>query len=169
MAAVLPAVAIGTGILSGVGALSAGAQQSAAYSFQARQAALDARMQGLRGRADALNHRRQGIAILENALRNAASINARAAAGGIRSFSGSPRDIVEYNLGKAGRDYRLTQENVELAQAQSSLVEASGRIKAAQLTSAAGAARQQGYLNAVAAFGATAIRGQRLLGTYGQE
>lgn len=121
--------------VSAVGSLAAGAAQSQAYKMQAMSSLIE-------GNQKALEFRRQGLQVLNKIQETQASVNARAAAGGIDPFSGSSDALGEYALAKGTDEFIYAQENA----AQAIL---SGQANAAGYRSAASSARTMGLLNAV--------------------
>ena len=112
-----------------------GKMQAMSYRLQASQAELQ-------GRQNALNYSRQGLQVLRRQEQLAATVRARASAGGIDAFTGSPLTIQQVDMMKAQEEAQIAQENAQsaiygsLAQSQS-------------LQAAAGAARYMGNLGAL--------------------
>jgi len=145
-------VAVAASVVSGVQSIQMGKAQAKLYNMQATQAKLQAKSDMLRNRAETLNHKKQGIEILNNITRNMAAINARAAAGGIDAFSGSVANYAEVQTGKGTVDFYASTENQQMLQAQGEIIEAVGAVQAAQFVGAASLAKRQGYLNAMESF-----------------
>ena len=99
--------AIGT-VVSAVGQMQAAQAQAAAQRMQARQAELQ-------GRQNALQYNRQALQVFERQQRLAATARARAAAGGVDPFTGSPLTMQEVNAMIAGREMQIAQENAQSA------------------------------------------------------
>lgn len=137
-------IALATAGLSAVSLVSASQQRAAQMRLEAQQAELQ-------GRQNALNYNRQANQILERQQQLAAAARARAAAGGIDPFSGSPMTIQEVDAIKAAREIGISADNATLsvygglAQSQS-LQAAAGYAQTSGLISAATTAGQ-GYLN----------------------
>ena len=93
---------------SAVSTIQGAFAQASQYRIQAQQAELQ-------GRQNALNYSMQANQILERQLRLAGTIRARAAAGGIDAFTGSPMTVEQVNAMKAGREMQISKENAELA------------------------------------------------------
>lgn len=145
-------VAVAMAGISGIQSIQMGKAKGQLYQMQARQATLQAKSDMLKNRAETLNHKKQGIEILENVVRGMAAINARAAAGGIDAFSGSVANYAETQTKKGTVDFFASTENQQLLQAQGQIIEAVGASQAAQYTGAATLAKRQGYMNAMESF-----------------
>ena len=145
-------VAVAMSVTSGIQSIQMGKAKGQLYQMQARQATLQAKSDMLKNRAETLNHKKQGIEILENTVRGMAAINARAAAGGIDAFSGSVANYAETQTKKGTVDFFASTENQQLLQAQGQIIEAVGASQAAQYTGAATLAKRQGYINAMESF-----------------
>ena len=145
-------VAVAMSVTSGIQSIQMGKAKGQLYQMQARQATLQAKSDMLKNRAETLNHKKQGIEILENVVRGMAAINARAAAGGIDAFSGSVANYAETQTKKGTVDFFASTENQQLLQAQGQIIEAVGGVQAAQYTGAATLAKRQGYINGMESF-----------------
>lgn len=82
--------------------------QASAQRVQAAQAELQ-------GRQNALNYSRQATAVLNRQQQLAASARARAAAGGVDPFTGSPLTIQQVDAMRAGEEFGIAQQNAETA------------------------------------------------------
>lgn len=137
-------IALATAGLSAVSLISSSQQRASQMRLEAQQAELQ-------GRQNALNYNRQANQILERQQQLAAAARARAAAGGIDPFSGSPMTIQEVDAIKAAREIGISADNAALsiygglAQSQS-LQAAAGYAQTSGLIGAATTAGQ-GYLN----------------------
>lgn len=103
--AVVAAVAAGA---SAISTIQQGQAQASQYRIQAQQAQLQ-------GRQNALNYNMQANQILERQLRLAGTIRARAAAGGVDPFTGSPLTLEQMNAMRAGKEMQISMENAQLA------------------------------------------------------
>lgn len=99
------ASAIGMQLLS---TIQSGRAQSQAMRLQAQQAQLQ-------GRQNALQYNRQALQVFERQERLAATARARAAAGGVDPFTGSPLTMQQVNALTAGREMQIAQENAQTA------------------------------------------------------
>lgn len=95
-------------ITSGMGQMQAAQAQAAAQRMQAKQAEFQ-------GRQNALQYNRQALQVFERQQRLAATARARAAAGGVDPFTGSPLTMQEVNALIAGREMQVAQENAQMA------------------------------------------------------
>jgi phenylacetate-coenzyme A ligase PaaK-like adenylate-forming protein len=132
-----------------VGSLQQGAAQSSAYQFQAQQALQQAEVERLKGRREALQYRQQGLAVLDNTLKNMARINAVAGAGGISPFSGSPTGLRNFAQREGAFEYHMAADNADIA---NMMGDYRGRVmeaQAAQLQGAAKQAKKAGMFGAV--------------------
>ena len=129
-------------VVSSVQQLQAGRQQARAYQAQAKQ-------EELKGRRDALAYRQQGVEVLKKIRENTSTVTARAAAGGLNPYSGSPQSLKNYAAKEGIGEFYLAQENAELA-----LV--IGDVNAQQARMAASQARRQGIYGAIGTLGTAA-------------
>jgi hypothetical protein len=88
-----------------------GVQQQKMYNMQAEQARLQGQREALRGRVGAINANNQALSVLQNQRRFYAAVNARAAAGGVQAFEGSPAEIMFQQGILSGREYDIAREN----------------------------------------------------------
>lgn len=129
----------GLGLIgSGVSALASynqGQQQAAAYRLQATNALIE-------GNQRSIEYQRQGLQVMGRMIETNATINARAAAGGIDPFSGSAGDLSTYAFAKGADEYSWAKQNATSAILQ-------GESTAAAYRTAAGNAESSGTMNAV--------------------
>ena len=111
MGAALPVIGVATGLVGAAGALQSGKAQQKAFAAQAQQAAMQATQARVQARSEALKFRRQGVEVLDRIVRNNATINARAGAGGIDPFSGSAKSLQQYALAKGGLEFFTAEDN----------------------------------------------------------
>ena len=111
MGAALPVMGVATGLVGAAGALQSGKAQQKAFAGQAQQAAMQATQARVQARSEALKFRRQGVEVLDRIVRNNATINARAGAGGIDPFSGSAKSLQQYALAKGGLEFFTAEDN----------------------------------------------------------
>lgn len=98
---------LGSG-LSAVSSIYQGSQQAEAYSLQSQQAAL-------KGRTDALQYNRRALDTMRANMALEGSLRARAAAGGINPYSGSPLSLAQANDIASSEEVRMDQENAKMA------------------------------------------------------
>lgn len=94
--------------LSAISSIYQGQQQEEAYRLQSQQAAL-------KGRQDALQYNRRAFQTLQANDRLRASLVARAAAGGVDPFTGSPLSLAQANDISAYEEARIDRENSKMA------------------------------------------------------
>lgn len=91
--------------------IAGGIQQQKMYNLQAEQSRLQGQREALKGRVGALNANNQALTILQNQRRFYSAVNARAAAGGVRAFEGSPAEIMFQQGILSGREFDIAREN----------------------------------------------------------
>lgn len=132
-------MAVAALVASGIQAYSTiqqGKYQQTMYNLQAKQAELQ-------GRQNALNYSNQALQVLDRQRKMSSTVVARAAAGGINPFTGSPMTVDQYNAFKAGEEYNLGKENADMAIA-------GGLAQSQSLQAAGKQAMKQAYFNAAA-------------------
>jgi hypothetical protein len=92
----------------GISTIQSGRAQAQAMRLQATQAELQ-------GRQNALQYNRQALQVFERQERLAATARARAAAGGVDPFTGSPLTMQQVNALTAGREMQIAQDNAQMA------------------------------------------------------
>lgn len=143
--------AIAAAALSGVSALAqikAGKQAQLAYKQQAERAKLE-------GRQKALEYRAKGVDSLRQISKNIASVNARAAAGGIDPFSGTPQTVKAVSTEAGFTDALVLRENAQL-------VELGGVMQAGEYEMAGRQARLQSYIGAATTLASGAFQYKQL-------
>ena len=99
-------LAIAASLVQAYGTIQQGKATDAMYKAQADQTLVQAKSQVLQSRQQELKHREDGIKVLEQMKRNAATINARASAGSLDPFSGSIGNLMTVNLDQGFRTLR---------------------------------------------------------------
>lgn len=130
----MEAVAIIGAIVSASAQIQQAEQQASSMRLQAQQAELQ-------GRQNALNYNRQANEIFMRQQRLGSTVRARAAAGGVDPFTGSPLTVDQMNAQKAGREFQISVENAEMAKA-------GGLAQSQALYAAASSAEDIGYMKA---------------------
>jgi len=143
LAPILPALQVIGTVVSVVGTIQASRAQAQAQRIQAKQSELQ-------GRQNALAYNRQALQVFERQERLAAMARARAAAGGVDPFTGSPLTIQQANALTAGREMEIARQNAQTAiyggLAQSQSLQAAATLTQQQgLTSALSTAGMQAY------------------------
>lgn len=114
---------------------------------EAKGIAAQASSTRLQARSEALKYKQQGVAVLRNILENDAAINARGAAGGIASYSGSNLTLSNYAMARGADEFFMTREGQTIALR-------TGEIKADQYMQQAAAVKQQAFMSAAFGLGA---------------
>jgi hypothetical protein len=120
-----------------------GALQRAEYDARAAQ-------ERLRGRAQALQYKQQGVETLRRLNENLASTVARAAAGGVDPLSGSALNLQNYAMREGARDYNQSRDNALIATGMA-------EYQAQQYKAAGSAAFRSGMLEAVTSLAPSAL------------
>jgi len=137
-----PYIAAGSSLLSAVGSIQQGKQQSEMYKLQAQQAKL-------KSERDALQYEQQANSVLDRLLQTNAAAAAKGFSGGVSGFSGSAALTQNVNEKRAGKDIGVLQEGAKTAQSF-------GDIQANMLTEAADQAITGSYFDAFAKIGTAA-------------
>jgi len=115
MAALAPALPfIGLG-LSIVSSLAQAKTQVAAGAVESRGLSQQAAVEQVRGRGESIKYKQQGVEVLKNIVRTNATLNARAAAGGIDPYSGSALGLSRFTESEGAMEYFVTQDNQIIA------------------------------------------------------
>jgi len=120
-----------------------GALQRAQYDAQAAQ-------ERLKGRAQALQYKQQGINVLRQLNENLASTVARAAAGGVDPLSGSALNLQNYAMREGVREYNQSRDNAIIATGMS-------EYQAQQYKAAGKAAYRSGMIQAATSLAPSAL------------
>lgn len=150
MGAGLAAAMASPGFGYAVSAASSMSQMMGARA-QARGLAAQATMARLQGKQEALKYREQGVQVLENILQTQATINARAAAGGVDPFSGSAKALSEYALSRGALESYTIMDNQVIA-------ERGGEMQAQQYMQQARGVMRAGMIGAIAKGATTAYQ-----------
>ncbi len=142
-------LAIAASLVQAYGTLQQGKATDAMYKAQADQTLVQARSQVLQSRQQELAHREDGIKVLEQMKRNAATINARAAAGSLDPFSGSIGNLMTVNLDQGFQDFTMTRDNRFIAQQNQIIIQKSAEHQAAQFRAAGKSARRGAMFSAI--------------------
>ena len=141
-------------VLQIAGAVMSASAQMQQAEAQANQMRLQAQQAELQGRQNALNYNRQANEIFIKQQRLSATLRARASAGGIDPFTGSPLTVDQMNAQKAGREMEISLENATMAQQ-------GGLAQSQALYSAASSAEEFGTMKAIGTLAmGTAMAGQ---------
>lgn len=143
----MQAVAIAAAVVGAVGSYQQGVAAKTQYNLQAKQATVD-------GERRSIQYQQRSNDILRRLQATNAALAARAYAGGVDPFSGSPDIVRAANETAAGREYSTL-----LADADAAL--RGGRLQAELYQQAGKTAYQQGMFNAVSKLGQAAYFGSR--------
>jgi hypothetical protein len=110
--AALQALASVAGVVSSLAGVAAQQEQA---SLQAQRLRIQAEQAKLQGRQNALNYAQQANRVFDRQQQLAATARARAAAGGIDPWTGSPMSIQQADAFKAGKEFQILSENAQLA------------------------------------------------------
>jgi hypothetical protein len=135
-------VAIAAAVAGGISRIQQGRQTEDMYFRQAVQTRQQAR-------GEALKYQQQGNAILRRSVEAQAAARARAAAGGINPFEGSPQFIMDLSAAEGLREFDISLDNARLASLQ-------GEEQALQFIAAGRRAKNRGLLEGVMTFGQAA-------------
>ena len=142
-------LAVAASLVQAYGTIKQGQATDAMYKAQADQTLVQARSQVLQSRQQELAHREDGIKVLEQMKRNAATINARAAAGSLDPFSGSIGNLMTVNLDQGFQDFTMTRDNRFIAQQNQIIIQKSAEHQAAQYRMAGAAAKRGAMFSAI--------------------
>lgn len=136
-------IATGAKLIGAYGSLQTGKIQQKMYDMKARQALL-------RSDQEALNEKRKGVQVLEKILATQAAINARAGAGAIDPYSGTPQGLRVFATAEGMQDFQITRDNA-------SLIEQVGILQSIDNKQAGSMAAYQGRLAALTQIGEAAF------------
>jgi len=145
------AVAVGAQVVGAYGTYQSGKMQDQMYQMRARQALL-------RSDQEALREKEKGNQVLQKIVATMAAINARAGAGAIDPYSGTPQVLRDFALSEGMRDFTITRENA-------SLIENAGILQAIDNRQAGAMARYQGRIGAIAQLGQAAFTAYSIKGS----
>lgn len=150
--AALP-IAIAAGVVGAYGQYQSGQIQQRMYNQKARQALL-------RSDQEALNEKRKGVQVLEKIAATQAAINARAGAGAIDPYSGTPQGLRVFATAEGMQDFQITRDNA-------SLIEQIGILQSIDNKQAGAMAAYQGRIAALTTLGQTAFAAYQIGGAGG--
>jgi hypothetical protein len=145
LALALPALkTVGTilSVVSAVGQIQAGQAQKRQYNLQAQQASIE-------GERKAIQYQQRSNDVLRRRVSANAALSARAYAGGVDPFSGSPDVVRAANDTAAGREYARLLEDADAAMR-------SGAFQATMYREAGRTAERTAYFRAASALGSAA-------------
>lgn len=98
-------------IIAATAKIAGGIQEQKMYNLKAEQSRLQGQREALKGRIGALNANNQALTVLQNQRKYYAAVNARAYAGGVQAFEGSPAEVMFQQGILSGRDFDIAREN----------------------------------------------------------
>ena len=135
-------IAGGAKLVGAYGSYQTGKIQQKMYNMKSRQALL-------RSDQEALNEKRKGVQVLEKILATQAAINARAGAGAIDPYSGTPQGLRVFATAEGMQDFQISRDNA-------SLIEQVGILQSIDYKQAGSMAAYQGRLAALTQIGEAA-------------
>ena len=142
-----PIMSAAGGVAAGFGAygqIQSGQQMKAQYDIQAGQYETQAEIVKV-------NAKEQAIMLRKQLLQDLGSANASAAARGIDTGSGSPRQIVEESIGNVGRDIQRLESGANITAAGS-------KTSASRAAAAGASAAQGGYYKGAGSIASYALK-----------
>jgi len=126
-------------VAKGMMEMQAAKAEARGYQAQAAQSLVESR-------ARVLQHKQQGVAVLDNILKQQAAVVARAGAGNVDPFSGSAMNLMVRGMGEGIKEFKFTQDGATIAggigqaKADQYLLTASATVKNAFTKAAVGIA-----------------------------
>ena len=148
-------IAAGAKLIGAYGSYQTGKIQQKMYDMKARQALL-------RSDQEALNEKRKGVQVLQKILATQAAINARAGAGAIDPYSGTPQGLRVFAAAEGMQDFQITRDNA-------SLIEQVGILQSIDNKQAGSMAAYQGRLAAITQTGEAAFAFSQVGGKPGED
>ena len=137
-AAFVAATAVGA-----YGTYQSGQQQQRLYNLRSQQATLSSRQ-------EMLPHKQKGVQALQKISATLAAVNARAAAGAMDPYSGTPGALRDFALSEGMQDYTISRENAQL-------IEQVGILQSIDFKQAGANAAYQGRIGAITQIGQAAL------------
>jgi len=138
-------IAIAAAVLGAYSTYESGQIQKQQYNLKAQQATVE-------GQRKAIQYEQRSNDVLRRRLEANAALSARAYAGGVDPFSGSPDIVRAANETKAGREYAMLLADADAAMR-------GGMIQAQLYESAGKAAARKATFDAVVKLGSAAVSG----------
>jgi hypothetical protein len=135
-------IAIALAVVGAYGEIEAGKAQKRQYNLQAQQASIE-------GERKAIQYQQRSNEVLRRRVGANAALSARAYAGGVDPFSGSPDVVRAANDTAAGREYSRLLEDADAAMR-------SGAFQATMYQEAGRTAERTSYFRAAAKLGSAA-------------
>lgn len=141
-------LAIASAVIGAVSTIAQGSAQASMLKSQALDAEFKGKSQGLAYRQRALQYQQQGIEVLDQIQRTAATINARAGAASLDPFSGSVGALQTTSLREGFFDYTITRESGDFEKDNATLAIKGSERNAANLRKAAKTVKSFAFLKA---------------------
>ena len=135
-------IAIALAVIGAIGEIEAGQAQKRQYNLQAQQASIE-------GERKSIQYQQRSNEVLRRRVGANAALSARAYAGGVDPFSGSPDVVRAANDTAAGREYARLLEDADAAMR-------SGAFQATMYQEAGRTAERTSYFRAAAKLGSAA-------------
>jgi hypothetical protein len=140
---VTAAIFVGATAVGAYGTYQSGQQQQRLYNLRSQQATLSSRQEMLR-------EKQKGVQVLQKISATLAAVNARAAAGAMDPYSGTPGALREFALSEGMQDYTISRENAQL-------IEQIGILQSIDYKQAGANAAYQGRIGAITQIGQAAL------------
>ena len=141
-------LAVGS-VVSALSSISQGRAQSAMFKAQAADVVTRAKSQSLEFRRKALNHKREGVAVLRAVQRNLATINAMAGLATLDPSQGSIGNLMDVNFSEGIEDFKLAVDDAETEMLNAQITTQQAAVQAQLLRNAGKQAQTQGYMGAL--------------------
>jgi len=146
-------VAIAASLIQAFGTIQQGRATDAMYKAQAQQTLVQSRSQVLNSRQLELQHRENGVKVLEQMVKDQATINARGAAGALDPFSGSLGNLMTVNLDQGYQDFTVQKDNAFIESQNQTIIQKSAEHQAAIYRAAGKQAKKSAMFSAVTSVG----------------
>lgn len=143
MAEAAAAIAVGAKLVGAYGSYQTGKIQKKLFEIKSRDALL-------RTDQEFLKERQKGIQVLDKILATQAAINARAGAGAMDPYSGTPQALRVFATAEGMKDFQITRDNA-------ALIEQVGILKSIDYKQAGSMAMYQARLNTLTQIGEAAF------------
>jgi len=148
--------------VSAISSYQQGRAAEANYKFQAETERIKAQISSAEGERKFIQYQQRANDVLRRRNATNATLAARAFAGGVDAFSGSPDIVAAMNNTAAGRDYAILLQDADAALRAGELQARLYDVSASGMVAAGAQAKRTGTFNAIAKLGMAA-------GTYGEK
>ena len=143
--------------VSAISSYQQGRAAEANYKFQAESERIKAQISSVEGERKFIQYQQRANDILRRRNSTNATLAARAFAGGVDAFSGSPDIVAAMNNTAAGREYAILLQDADAAFRAGELQARLYDVSAAGMDAAGRQAKRTGTFNAIAKLGAAAV------------